>query len=562
MVVCLLAVLAAASGGCGPSDADREAKPSSMRAESARGGAEQGAAGEDAANAATPVVGGRLILGEIGDASNLITVLSTDSSSAEVASHIYTRLLKYDKDLNVVPEAAESFEVLDGGKRLRFKLKKGIRWTDGVKLTAADVEFTYKLMVDPKTPTAYAENYRHVTGFKVLDPYTMEITYNEVFARSLTSWMIDILPKHLLEHENILDTKYSRAPVGAGAYTLTEWTAGSRIVLDANPDFHEGRPYIDRLVYRIIPDTATMFLELKADNLDMMGLTPQQYLFQTSGKDWAERIHKYEYLAFAYTYLGYNLDRPLFKDVRVRQALAHAIDKQEIVKGVLLGQGVATSTPYKPGTWACNENIKPYSYDPAAALALLEEAGWKRQGDGGPLMKDGKPFAFTILTNQGNEQRLKSATIIQSRLAAIGIAVKIRTVEWASFIKEFVNPGNFDAVILGWNILQDPDIYNVWHSSKAVEGGLNFVRYRNPEMDELLEKGRRTLDQKERKIYYDKIQEILHRDQPYCFLYVPKALPAVQARVRGITPAPAGITHDFYHWWVPRDLQRFSLQQQ
>jgi peptide/nickel transport system substrate-binding protein len=134
-------------------------------------------------------------------------------------------------------------------------------------------------------------------------------------------------------------------------------------------------------------------------------------------------------------------------------------------------------------------------------------------------------------------------------------------VEWAAFIKEFVDKGRFDAVILGWNILQDPDIYDVWHSSKAVAGGLNFVHYRNAELDDLLEKGRRTLDQGRRTAIYRRVQEILHEDQPYCFLYIPMSLPILQARIQGVEPAPAGIDHNFYQWWIPREFQRPVLQQ-
>ena len=176
-------------------------------------------------------------------------------------------------------------------------------------------------------------------------------------------------------------------------------------------------------------------------------------------------------------------------------------------------------------------------------------------------MKGTTPFTFTLLTNQGNETRIKIALLIQSQLAELGIDVHVRTVEWAAFIKQFLHPGYFDAVILSWNILEDPDVYDVWHSSRA-GGELNFINYKNKEVDALLEEARSTLDKERRKLLYDRFQEILHDEQPYCFLYVPYALSAVHNRFRGIDPAPAGIFHNMEKWWVPLHDQRYRIQAQ
>jgi len=505
---------------------------------------------------AAPEHGGTMVEPMLGEPSNLIAALSSDSASHTVASRIYVSLLKYDKDINLVPYAAESFEVLDGGKLLKFKLREDIRWFDGEPLTAEDVEFTYKLMIDPKTPTAYAGNFKLVKAFRLTGKYTFEVEYDQPFAKALVTWAMDILPRHALEHEDLLNTKYSRRPLGAGPYKLKEWVAGSQLILEANPDFFLGKPYIDRIVYRMIPDMATQFMELKAGNVDSMGLDPLQYLYQTDGPGWDGSFNKFRFLSFGYTFLGFNFKHPFFKDLRVRQAIDYAIDRREIVKGVLYGLGEAANGPYKPGTWQYNDNVKPRPYDPDKSRRLLAEAGWADTDGDGWLDKDGRPFFFSIITNQGNSQRIKTGIIIQERLKDIGIKVDLRTVEWAAFIKEFVDKGRFDALILGWNILQDPDIYNVWHSSMAVEGGLNFTRYINPELDELLTRGRHLVRQEERKPIYDRVQEILHDDVPYCFLYVPMSLPIVQARIQNIKAAPAGIAYNSERWWIPRTLQK------
>ena len=560
-IVCIISLSCALLTGCSDDAAtptvSKEAPPVPATSAAGEGFPPVQAPGE----LAQPEPGGRIIMGTIGEPSTLIPFIATDSASHDVAGMLFVAPLRYKKNLEIEPWAAESFEVLEGGKLLRFTLRKDIKWEDGVPFTADDVEFTYKLIIAPTTPTAYAEDFLAVKEFRKTGPHSFEVRYDKPFARALISWMQAIMPKHILEGQDLLSTPFARKPVGVGPYRLDSWEPGTRIVLKAVPEYFEGRANLDEVVYRIIPDNATMFLELKAGKLDMMGLSPQQYLRQTEGYTWDRDWHKYKFLSFGYTYLGYNLKHPFFNDALVRRAIAHAIDREGIIKGVLLGMGEPTIGPYKPGTWVYNDKIEPYAYDPEKARALLREAGWADTDGDGLLDRNGTPFSFTILTNQGNDQRIKTATIIQSQLRQVGIGVQIRTVEWAAFIKEFVNKGRFDAVILGWSITQDPDSYEVWHSSKATAGGLNFIGYGNPEVDSVLEKGRRTLDMEERKRLYDRFQELLHQDQPYCFLYVPYSLPIVQARFRGIEPAPAGITYNFIRWWVPRNQQRTSVQQ-
>lgn len=504
---------------------------------------------------AAPEQGGHIIMGTIGEPSNLIPYLSSDSASSQVTGLLYTSPLEYDKDFNIIKCAAEEWEVLEGGTFMRFKLREGIVWQDGHPLTADDVTFTYQLMTDPKTPTAYAADFLNVKEYRQTGPLSFEVRYDAPYARAAITWMHPILPKHILEKENIASTKYARDPIGAGPFKLRSWEAGSRLTLEANELYFKGRPYLDEVIYRIIPDGTTMFLEARAGKLDFIGLSPQQYLRQTQGPQWVENWRKYKYLASAYTYLGLNLKSPFFKDKKVRQALAYAVDRRGIVKGALLGMGEPSFGPYKPGTWVYNEALAPWPYDPARARQLLAEAGWK-PGRDGVLEKDGSPFEFTILVNQGNDERIKVAVILQQMFRAVGIRTSIRTVEWAAFLKEFVNTKKFDALILGWTILDDPDIFDVWHSSAISKNGLNFVSFRNEEVDSLLERGRASADKAERKRLYDRFQEILHEEQPYLFLYVPYSLPLVQARFHGIQPAPAGITYNFDRWWVPKVLQQ------
>ncbi len=508
---------------------------------------------------AGPCYGDTLIQGSIGEPSTLIPALASDSPSHEVAGLIYNGLVKYDKDLNLVGDLAESFEVSKDGLVITFHLRQNVKWHDGLPLTAEDVLFTYRTMIDPRTPTAYAEDFKQVKKAEAPDRYTFRVTYDKPFAPALASWGISILPRHLLLGKDIVKSPLGRHPIGTGPFVFKEWKAGEKIVLSYNPDYFEGRPCIDRVIYRIIPDSATMFMELKAGGLDYMGLSPLQYARQTRYPKFERSFQKFSYPSFAYTYLGFNLEDEKFKDRRVRQAISYAIDRREIIQGALLGLGQEATGPYTPGTWAYNPNVVRYPYNPERARRLLKEAGWTDSDGDGLVDKQGVPFQFTIITNQGNDTRARTAEIIQRRLKDVGIEVKIRVIEWAAFIKEFIDQRRFEATILGWSISQDPDIYDIWHSSKSRPGELNFISFRNAEVDALIEKGRRIFDREERRKVYWRIQEILAEEQPYVFLYVPDALPVIQARFRGIKPAPAGIGYNFIKWYVPRSEQRYTM---
>ena len=508
-----------------------------------------------------PAYGDALIEGSIGEPTVLIPMLAGDNASHQVAGLVFNGLVKYDTDLSIIGDLAESWEISKDGLIITFYLRKGVKWTDGVEFTADDVMFGFKTITNEKTPTAYAEDFLQVKKAEVLDSYTFRVTYEKPFAPALSSWgNMVVLPKHLLEGKDIAKSDLTRNPVGVGPYMLRKWVSGQEVILDSNKEYFEGRPYIDRYVYRIIPDPATMFLELRTGGIDLMGLTPLQYTKQTENDFFRKNFQKFRYPTFVYTYMGFNLKHPFFQDKRVRQAIAHAIDKQEIVDVVLFGLGKPATGPYVPNTWAYNPNVKKFDYNPEKAKQLLKEAGWEDTNGDGILKKDGRPFKFTIFTNMGNSSRMNTATIIQWRLAKIGIKVDIRALEWSTFVNQFIDKRRFEAVILGWGIGLDPDQYDIWFSGKTKEKEFNFVSYSNPEVDSLLEKGRRTFDIKERKKTYFRMQEILAEELPYIFLYVPEATPIVHARFKGIKPSPIGIEYNLPKWFVPKALQRHQIE--
>jgi peptide/nickel transport system substrate-binding protein len=507
-----------------------------------------------------PAYGGMLIRGEPGDASVLLPILATDVPSTQVTDLIFSGLLKYDKDINLVGDLAEKWEIIDNQLGIRFHLRKDVRWHDGTPFTARDVEYTYRAYVDPKTPTPYASAFMKIKELRVLDSHTVELIYDRPYAPALNSWVYGkVLPRHLMEGTPVAESPLRRKPIGTGPYRFKEWKTGEKIVIEANPDYFGGRPYISRVLFRIVPDQATMFLELKAGKIDRMNLTPVQYERQTKTKWFRKNFKKYRFTDFGYVYLGYNLRDPRFKDKKVRQAITMAIDREGIVKGVFFGLAQVAYAPYKPDSFWYNPHVKKWPYNPKKARKMLAEVGWKDTDHDGILDKDGEPFAFTIITNQGNEARKNAAVLIQQNLRKVGIRAKIRIIEWAAFLKDFLDKRNFEAFMLGWINEKDPDATDQWNSEKTGPRQFNHTGFKNKRVDRLLELGVSTYDKQKRKKYYDEFQEILAEEQPVTFLWVIESLNTIHRRFHGIEPGPMGIDYNFEKWYVPASLRKYGL---
>jgi len=506
--------------------------------------------------------GGTLVDAMSGEPSGLIAMIAGESSASTIASNIFNSLLKYDKNLELTGELAQSWDVSADQKTITFHLKPNLKWADGKPLTSEDVLFTWQLVTDDKTRTPYGADYKLVKKAEAPDPETFKVTYAQPYAPALDSWSgLHILPKHLLAGQDINNTPFARNPVGSHYYQLDQWKKGESISLKRNVNATQGQAKIDHLVSRIIPDRAAQFLELMADNIDSMSLNSIQYArIFPSRPDLTSKIAQYKELGNSYTYLGFNLKRKPFDDVRIRQAINYAIDKQEIIDGVLLGLGLPVASPYKPGTRWSNPELHPYPYDPKKAIALLKEAGFEDHDHDGILDKDGQPLTFEILTNQ-NKEREMSAVLVQRRLKEIGIDVKIRVVEWATFISRFIKTGDFNVVLLGWGLGLEPDQFNIWHSSQQAPGQFNFIGYNNPTVDKLLEDGRMELNPDKRMKIYHEFAKILLEDSPVVYLFAGYGLPAIHKRVKGIDdPAPpAGIGHNSYEWYIPEPLRRNEI---
>jgi peptide/nickel transport system substrate-binding protein len=412
---------------------------------------------------------------------------------------------------------------------ITFVLRKGVRWHDGQPFTSADVKFTYDTIMDEKTNTVRRPDFELVKTLETPDPHTVRVTYKAPFSPCLESWAMSIIPKHLLapevlarQKEDINTASFNRHPVGTGPFKFLEWKTDERITVVANDDYFRGRPALDRISMRIIPEPELRLQEFMIEGIDFDDVEPHTYArFKED-----PRFQVYVRPANSYNYIGWNEKEKMFQDVRVRRALCYAINREELVKYVMYGLGFVSNGIYPPHMWYYNPDVKPLSCDPAKARQLLAEAGWKDTNGDGILEKDGKPFRFDLITNNGNPIRNDIAVLVQRQLKQVGIDVKIYLYEWSVFIRDKVETRDFDACVLGWGLSLDPDCYQIWHSSQ-IPKGFNFVGYSNPKVDRLIEEGRTEFDRETRKKIYQEISAFIYEDQPYTFLFFPQATPAL-----------------------------------
>ncbi len=423
-----------------------------------------------------------------------------------------------------------------------FKLRDNVRFHDGQRVTAHDVKFTYESIMDPKNISPRLADFEPVKEVEVLDDLTLKVTYKRLYSPAITTWSMGILPRHILckealvkeavergmdpERFSIRDSKFNRNPIGCGPFKFVEWKGDQYVRLKRFDHYWEGPPHYSEYIFRIIPDILTQEMEFYSGTIDSYHVQPHQV---HRLKD-DPRFQSFSGTAFGYTYIGYNLNREPFKDKRVRTALSMAIDVEKIIKYVLYGQGERITGPFPIQTPYYNQEIHPIPYDPKASLELLKQAGWSL-GKEGYLEKGGKRLSFTLITNSGNEIRKAILAIVQDCWRQIGVDVRTDLVEWSVFVQEKVGKRDFDAVILGWMMGIEPDLYQIWHSSQIGPFQLNFVGFKNDEADKLIVKIREEYDEKKRIQLCHALHRIIAEEQPYTFLYCSKWTALLDSRI-------------------------------
>ena len=496
--------------------------------------------------------------------------------------------LHVDQELEEKKRAEYAKEILPSIEHnpiVVFKLRPNVKFHDGHVFDAVDVKFTFEAIMNPKNLSPRVADYEPVKEVQIVDPLTVRIVYKRLYSPALGTWGMGILPYHILNNEalrneakmagkdpekfSMRQSSFNRHPIGCGPFAFREWKSDQYIILDHFDDYWEGLSNYKRFIYRIVPDLLTQEMEFYAGTIDSYGVQPHQVRRLKNDP----RYQCFSGPSFGYTYIGYNMRREPFNDPRVRRALGMAIDVNKIIDYVLHGQGERITGPFVKVTDYYNHRIKSLPYDPHAALGLLKEAGWRRNKEGW-LEKNGKRFQFTLITNSGNDLRKAILAIAQDAWRQIGIDVRTDLLEWAVFIQERVDKADFDALILGWFMGIEPDLYQIWHSSQTNPYQLNFVGFKNPRADDLIIKIRQEYNHDRQVAYCHQLHEIIAEEQPYSFLYVTKWTAILDKRIvikeadeRGnvvykkITPTKTGgYTFHFNKWIKLSEVPSFALE--
>ncbi len=401
---------------------------------------------------------------------------------------------------------------------IHFTLREDVRWQDGEPFTSRDVLFTYQSIMDEKIASPRKADYDLINSVETPGPYEVYVRYRKPYSPALLSWAMGILPAHILEGKSIdwWNQNFNRHPVGTGPFLFSQWKTNEFVKLVRNPNYYLGAPWLDSIVFRVLPDPISERIAFETHQTDYWGVDP----WAVSAFQHDPKFQFFHYPANSYGYVGWNLKNPLFQDVRVRTAFAEAVNVPAMIKYIFYGNGVQSTGIFPPHFWFADQNIKPLPYDPAAAARLLDEAGWQ-PGPDGIRVKDGRRMSFTLIVNQANEERKDIATLVQDNLRKLGVEVKVEIYEWTVFINRFINKQEFEATVLGWVTPPDYDVFQVWHSSQSHPEQLNFVSYKNPRVDELIQQIRQEYNREKIKQMAGEIQQLIYKDQPYLFLFVP-----------------------------------------
>jgi peptide/nickel transport system substrate-binding protein len=454
---------------------------------------------------------------------------------------MFESLISLDPDTGVpVPNLAQNWDTSADGLTWTFHIRPGVTWSDGQPFTAQDVQFTFDVVNDPKIPTTFRSSVANVAGYAAPDSSTFSVTLKRPECPFLVNTMLmPMIPKHLLVGSADLTTdefNFTR-PVGTGPFIFKEWVRGSHLTLTANPTYWQGPPKIDEWSSLAIANVDAIVASLKLGEIDYAKIQPT---FIQDLKDEPNLSLLAVDAPDNLTLLAYNLDRPIFQDKRVRQALTLGLDRKGIVDSQLYGRGTVIDTPLPPQSWAKASGLPALAYDPEAAKRLLSDAGWV-PGPDGIVQKDGVRLSFALTNTNDNAPRAGAATIAQDNWRKIGVDLQINNVAPAAFSTKYAQPGpkDFDAIIVNEPqvVTLDPDQSRLLASTEYPNGG-NFTHYSNPTVDSLLDQARTVggCDLNARKAMYAQIQQIMLDDQPFTPLYSTMSTVAVNKRIGNVKP--------------------------
>jgi peptide/nickel transport system substrate-binding protein len=504
---------------------------------------------------AGPRKGGQITIGSIQEPN----VLNPFWTNLTVAQEAYTLVLdsfvKINEKGELMPFLAsavpsrENGGISADGLTYTFKLRKEAKWHDGKPITSADAKFTWETVMNPKNNVVQrTPAFTGVASVETPDENTVVFKLKEPQAPWLLAWSgVPLLPKHVLDGQDLNTAKWNTAPtVGSGPFVFVEWVSGSHILVKKNPNYYLGEPYLDQIVYRIMPDSNVLLAAMEKGDVDMRyAITAEQVLILDKRPEWKV----FRTPAYSIFHFTINNSHPLMSDKRVRQALTYALDKKGITQTILKG---LVEPAWSPVTVASadfhNPNVTKFQYDPNKAKQVLDEAGWKVNSATGVREKDGKKLAFEIVNISGDVERLQIVEVAQRQWKEVGVSAEIKPVDAATFVKT-MQSGDFAIAYGFWGGGPDPDsILTTWWYSKMN----NWQRMQLPELDKLIEQGRTTLDKNQRKEIYNKIQELIAQEATNLFVYARVFFDGAKNKVHNFKPVAGGgvNTWNTHEWWI------------
>jgi peptide/nickel transport system substrate-binding protein len=472
--------------------------------------------------------------------TNLDPRYATDAYSTRIDQLLFNSLFRIDDAFNIVPELAQSWEMQDE-RQIVVYLKKGVYFHHGAELTAADVKFTFDSIMDPSGRSPKRAGLKEFASVEALDRYTVRFQLKQPFAPALSSLVQGIVPKDEAAKRG---AEFSGVLFGTGPFRLREYKRDQHIVLEAFDNYFEGHPPLDGIRFKIVPDSTVRVLELKHGDLDLLINSVEPDMIPMLEK--SERIKVTSSSGTSFSYMGFNMNDPILKDLRVRKAIAHAINRGEIIKFILRGYAEPATGVLAPAHWAYEKDVSIYDFDPDRARELLDLAGYPDPDGPGENTR----FTLTFKTST-NELRRRIAEVIQEQLSRVGIGIEIHANEWGTFFGD-IKRGNFQLYTLTWVGITEPDIfYYIFNSDAFPPEGANRGRYLNGEIDRLTVDARLTLDNQRRHELYSQIQKIVANDLPYVNLWYTVNVAVSQDSVQNFHLSPAA---DFY------SLRRVSIE--
>lgn len=506
--------------------------------------------------AVEPAPGGSYIEGATGQPQRINPLFASFNEADEALSRlVFAGLVRLGPNAAPEPDLAESWDILDGGRRYVFHLRRGLLWQDGQPLTARDVLFTFAAIRDPgfRGDPALAALFSDVT-VEAPDPLTVEVTLPEPFAPFLAYTSIGIVPEHLLkglDADALFDAPFNQHPVGAGPY-LVESVDSSAATLVASETYHLGKPFIERVELRFYRDNGELLTALSRGGLDGAFFRPGLAAADRKAIDDDPRFDREDLPTDSFTLIYLNRQGPVFQDRKVRRALSLALDRQRLLDVALAGEGRAVDSPIPGGLWAYFDTGSALAYDPEQAELLLDEAGWRREA-GNLRAKAGEPLQITLSTND-DTARIDTAEAVADMWRAIGVDVSVEVDGASAFVQDRLLPRKFEAALFGIETGPDPDEYAFWHSSQRTEGGRNLADLADSDVDFALESARRNPDPVMRAQYYILFQRAFQEAFPAILLVQPSRSYATTKELRGDRPVflyDAGARfYDVQRWYL------------